>query len=68
MSDQFWIKLGWWLFVVCAVLFCIGTWRSGDLIGFLGSLAFLAANVSFMVPVYRSGARRRDRSQDSGQA
>ena len=56
MSDENYIKIGWWLFTVCAVLFCINSWRFGDWLGLAGSLAFLAANVSFMVPVYR----RRD--------
>jgi F0F1-type ATP synthase assembly protein I len=54
MSDLFFIKLGWWLFVCSALFFCAAAWRSGDYISLTGSLAFLIANISFMVSVYRS--------------
>ncbi len=53
MSDRRYVLTGWWLFVVCAILFIISTARAGDLIGVAGSVAFLMANISFMIPLYR---------------
>lgn len=53
MTDRALVLTGWWLFVACAVLFLLGAWRAGDPIGFAGSLCFLAANIAFMIPVYR---------------
>lgn len=43
---------GWVLFTVSALLFLWGTWRTGDLIGILASLAFLIACLVFMVPAW----------------
>ena len=54
MSDSGFQKLGWWLFVACAVFFIWAGIRAGDLVTILGSLFFLGANIAFMVPVYRS--------------
>ncbi len=53
MSDDFWIKLGWWLFVTSAVFFMIAAWRAGDIIALIGAVAFLAANIAFIIPIYR---------------
>ncbi len=53
MTDLFFVKAGWWLFVVSAVLFSIASWRAGDWIALCGAIAFLAANISFMTPIYR---------------
>jgi integral membrane sensor domain MASE1 len=44
---------GWVLFTVsrrCS--FCWGTWRAGDVIGVLASLAFLIACIAFIIPVW----------------
>lgn len=53
MSEMFFTKLGWWLFVVSAIFFIWAAWRAGDMIATIGAVAFLAANISFMIPVYR---------------
>ncbi|MCC0021308.1 MAG: cytochrome oxidase subunit III [Nitratireductor sp.] len=54
MTERFFVKLGWWLFVVSACLFIWAGWRAGDWISLAGGLAFLGANISFMIPVYRT--------------
>lgn len=48
---------GWVLFTVSAVFFLWGTWKSGDVIGIIASLAFLIACIFFMIPawVHRPG-------------
>ncbi len=57
MTDRKWTLTGWWLFVICAGFFIIASARSGDLIALLGSGAFMAANISFLVPFYRAPAK-----------
>ncbi len=48
---------GWILFTVSAIFFLWGTWKSGDVIGIVASLAFLIACIFFMIPawVHRPG-------------
>ncbi len=53
MTETFYVKLGWWLFVVSAVFFIWAAWRAGDVVATIGAFAFLAANISFMIPIYR---------------
>lgn len=53
MSNAFLLKLGWWLFIVSAVLFGWSAIRSRDWIAAAGAGSFLTANISFMIPVYR---------------
>ncbi len=43
---------GWVLFVVSALFFLWGTWKAGDVIGVIASLAFLIACIIFLVPVW----------------
>lgn len=43
---------GWILFTVSAVFFLLGTWRAGDVIGIIASLAFLIACIFFIIPVW----------------
>ena len=57
LTDRQWTLTGWWLFVICAGFFIIASARSGDLIALLGSGAFMAANISFLVPFYRAPAK-----------
>jgi len=57
LTNRQWTLTGWWLFVVCAALFIVASWRSGDVIALLGSVAFMAANIAFLVPFYRSSLR-----------
>ncbi len=52
MNDAFFVKLGWWLFVVSACFFIWAAWRAGDGVALAGAFAFLAANIAFMIPVY----------------
>jgi len=54
MSNTQLIKLGWWLFVVSAVFFGVSAVRAGDWVAAAGAGAFFTANISFMIPVYRS--------------
>lgn len=43
---------GWILFTVSALFFLLGTWRAGDAIGLVASLAFLIACIFFIIPVW----------------
>ena len=53
LTDRQWTLTGWWLFVICAAFFIVASARSGDPIALLGSIAFMAANIAFLVPFYR---------------
>ncbi len=57
IRDRSFVLAGWWLFVASATLFIVSAWRAGDTIALLGALAFMAANISFLIPFYRPGAR-----------
>ena len=41
--------VGWAFFSVSALAFIIAAWRAGDLVALLGALAFMAANLAFML-------------------
>ena len=43
---------GWILFTVSALFFLWGTWKAGDGIGIIASLAFLIACIVFLIPVW----------------
>ena len=53
IPDRIFVLTGWWLFVVCAGFFIVASARSGDVISLLGSVAFMAANIAFLIPFYR---------------
>ena len=57
LSDRFFVLTGWWLFVVSAGFFMIASWRAGDIISLAGASAFMAANISFLIPFYRRSSR-----------
>ena len=46
-----WVLAGWLLFIVSALFFIAASWRAGDMLAFLGSLFFLIACFSFLVPI-----------------
>ncbi len=54
------VKLGWWLFVVSAVLFGWSGFRARDWIATAGAGVFFIANISFMVAVHREDSRRHN--------
>ncbi len=56
LTDRQWTLTGWWLFVVCAAFFIVASARSGDPIALIGSGAFMAANIAFLIPFYRAPA------------
>lgn len=41
---------GWWLFILCAVLYIVSSIESGSVTGLLGSIIFLIACVLFIIP------------------
>ena len=43
---------GWVLFIISAVFFIWASWRSGDLLGLLGSVVFFLACFVFLVPLH----------------
>ena len=51
---------GWVLFTVSALFFLWGTFKAGDVIGILASLAFLIACIVFLVPVWVLRPGRKD--------
>ena len=61
MSNVTLLKLGWWLFILSAVMFGWSAIRARDWVAAAGAGSFLAANISFMIPVYRDGHRQPDR-------
>jgi F0F1-type ATP synthase assembly protein I len=62
IPDRVFVLIGWWLFVVCAAFFIVSSARSGDVIALLGSIAFMAANIAFLIPFYRRPSR--DENED----
>ena len=54
MSKVFFVKFGWWLFVVSALLFGWSALRARDWVAAAGAGAFFVANFSFMISVYRA--------------
>lgn len=48
---------GWLLFLICAFVYTYGSWKGGDPVFLTGSLIFLFACISFMVPMI---ANRRE--------
>ncbi len=44
---------GWGLFIVSAGFFMTSSFRSGDVMGFLGGLCFLVASILFLIPMLR---------------
>jgi hypothetical protein len=43
---------GWVLFTLSALGFTWVTWKAGDPVGLLASLAFLVACIAFIIPVW----------------
>ena len=41
---------GWGLFIISALFFMVASWRSGDMVSFLGGLFFLIACLVFLLP------------------
>lgn len=64
IRDRSFVLAGWWLFVASATLFIISAWRAGDMIALLGALAFMAANISFLIPFYRRSSSEGQRGFD----
>jgi predicted membrane channel-forming protein YqfA (hemolysin III family) len=46
-----WIVAGWLLFIVSALFFVASAWRAGDPLALAGSIFFLIACFSFLVPI-----------------
>ncbi len=55
MSNAHYVKVGWWLFVVSALLFLWSSIRAGSWIAAAGAGVFLIADIIFLIPVYRGG-------------
>ena len=67
IPDRSFVLAGWWLFVASAALFMVSAWRLGDVVSFVGAMAFMGANISFLIPFYRPGAREgaaRDKREE----
>lgn len=46
-----WILGGWGMFIASALFFILASWRAGDMLALTGSVLFLLACFSFLVPV-----------------
>jgi hypothetical protein len=53
ITDRTFVLIGWWLFVVSAGFFIVASWRAGDMVGLTGAVAFMSANIAFLIPFYR---------------
>lgn len=51
---------GWVLFTISAVFFLWGTWKAGDTIGIIASVAFLFGCIAFIIPVWIHRPGRHD--------
>ncbi len=49
--------IGWVLFIVSALFFMASSFRSGDLIGFMGGSFFLVACFVFLIPFIHSQSK-----------
>lgn len=52
-------RLGWMLFVLCALCFVVSSLRNKDPFALAGSTIFLGACVVFLLPPARSNAERK---------
>ena len=59
MSSTSLVKIGWWLFVVSAVLFAWSAIRARDWTAAAGAAAFFVANIFFMTALRRDGGHDR---------
>lgn len=55
MSNARFTRFGWLLFSLSALLFAWSAVRARDWVAFAGAIAFLLANVSFMIALSKSG-------------
>ncbi|UCE97156.1 MAG: cytochrome oxidase subunit III [Dehalococcoidia bacterium] len=51
---------GWFLFLVCAVLFVTAAARSGDILYLIGSVIFFVACLVFVIPILLERIGRGD--------
>jgi hypothetical protein len=65
IPDRTFVLTGWWLFVVSAGFFIIASWRAEDMVGLIGAIAFMSANIAFLIPFYRSSSHdEHDENED----
>lgn len=64
LPDRAFVLTGWWLFVVSAGFFMVSAWRAGDVVALIGAMAFMAANISFLIPFYRRSSSEDQRGFD----
>lgn len=43
--------IGWFLFIICALLFMVASLKNQDVLTFAGSLIFLVACIIFLIPL-----------------
>jgi hypothetical protein len=64
LTNRQWTLCGWWLFVVSAFFFIVASLRAGDHVALIGAIAFMGANISFLIPFYRASSQEdRDREE-----
>lgn len=51
--------LGWVLFIICAFLFIVSSFKNGDIVMLAGSIIFLAACVIFIIPLIKGRGSER---------
>ncbi|MEB3211925.1 MAG: hypothetical protein VKL39_11250, partial [Leptolyngbyaceae bacterium] len=52
-DDRTYQIFGWILFIICAILYAIASFKSRDAIAFLASIVFLVACIVFLIPLLR---------------
>ncbi len=60
MPSRAFITAGWWGYFICAAIYVVAGIRAGDWLGLTGSVFFLLATVSFMIPHYRNRKGHND--------
>lgn len=56
---------GWALFIISALFYGWASFRSGDILGFLGSLFFLVACLIFLIPFFVKPGNGKDHQTDA---
>jgi hypothetical protein len=54
MTERTYHIAGWTLFILCAILYILSGLQSGDRLLIIGSIIFLVACITFLMPLIRA--------------
>jgi predicted membrane channel-forming protein YqfA (hemolysin III family) len=52
--------LGWILFILCAIFFILSSLKNHDTLTFIGSVIFLVACITFLIPLFMQNNKSGD--------